>query len=246
MHGMGVDGKWVRCAVAPGFEPVKRCTRKPLRHTKGSLSHIVTTVEPDHHKPVVIVLAAGLGTRFRASGAAMDKLDAPLSGRRMRDHVLGSVRASGLPWHVVDRAQTAHIARPGMGWSIACGVAATRHATGWLILPADLPLVRSETLLAVAAALRNHEVVLPTWQGTQGHPVGFSSACRDALLALQGDEGARSIASTRQALRLAVNDPGCVLDVDTWDALQSVQALFDKMQTENLPMTSPMQGLDAP
>ena len=185
-------------------------------------------VVPAHRKPVVIVLAAGLGTRFRASGADMDKLDAPLSGQRVLDHVLANVQASGLPWHVVDRDQTAHLADPGMGWSIACGVAATRDAAGWLILPADLPLVRGETLLEVAAALQENDVVVPSYRGTRGHPVGFSAACRDALLALQGDEGARSIVNTRQALRLAVNDPGCVLDVDTWEALQAAQAAFEQ------------------
>ena len=157
----------------------------------------------------------------------MDKLDAPLCGRRVLDHVLASVRASGLPWHVVDREQTAHRVEPGMGWSIACGVAATRDAAGWLILPGDLPLVRHETLLEVAAALRQHEVVVPVYQGVRGHPVGFDAACREALRSLQGDEGARSIVKTRQALRLAVSDPGCVLDVDTWDALQAVQARLD-------------------
>lgn len=188
----------------------------------------MTTVAQGHRGPVVIVLAAGLGTRFRASGPGVDKLEALLGGQRVLDHVQASVQASGLAWHVVDRQQTAHLAEPGMGWSIACGVAATRDAAGWLILPADLPLLRSETLLEVAAALSKSDVVVPLYRGTRGHPVGFSAACRDALLALQGDEGARSIVHNRRALQLAVNDPGCVLDVDTWDALQVAQAMLDK------------------
>ena len=187
----------------------------------------MNSVGPDQRRPVVIVLAAGLGTRFRASGADMDKLDAPLSGRRVLDHVLASVQASGLQWHVVDRDQTAHIAEPGMGWSIACGVAATLDAAGWLILPGDLPLVRIETLLRVATALQQHEVVVPVYQGVRGHPVGFDATCREALRSLQGDDGARSIVKARQAFRLAVSDPGCVLDVDTRDALQAVQARLD-------------------
>lgn len=178
-------------------------------------------------KPVVIVLAAGLSTRFRASGRDMDKLDAPLGAMRVRDHVVASVQASGLPWHVVDLEQTAHLAKSGMGWSIACGVAATPDAAGWLILPSDLPLIKSKTLQDVALALEQNQVVVPVYLGQAGHPVGFSRDCREALLSLQGDQGARSVVRAHQSLRLMVNDAGCVLDVDTWDALKHVQALID-------------------
>jgi molybdenum cofactor cytidylyltransferase len=180
------------------------------------------------HQPVVIVLAAGRGTRFRASGPDMDKLDAPLGAIRVRDHVLASVQDSGLPWHVVGLEQTAHIAEPGMGWSIACGVAATPGAAGWLILPSDLPLIRSQTLRDVAWALEKNQVVVPVYGGRAGHPVGFNPDCREALLSLQGDQGARSVVRSRQSLQLMVDDPGCVLDVDTWDALKLAQALIEQ------------------
>lgn len=178
--------------------------------------------------PVVIILASGRGARFSASGLDMNKLDAPLGAMRIRDHVLASVQASGLAWHIVDLEQTAHLAEQGMGWSIACGVEATRDAAGWLILPSDLPLIKSKTLQDVAYALKENQIVVPVYRGLVGHPVGFSSDCREALLSLQGDQGARSLIRARQSLRLKVNDPGCVLDVDTWSSLQYVQTIFDQ------------------
>ena len=104
---------------------------------------------PSSSLPVVIVLAAGRGERFAASGGATHKLAALLAGRPVLEHVLEAVRASGLPHHLVQ----ADTSRPGMGDSIAAGVRATADAPGWLILPADLPLVRSESLHAVAGAL---------------------------------------------------------------------------------------------
>ena len=114
---------------------------------------------------------------------------------------------------------------PGMGDSIACGVAATGDAQGWLILPADLPLVRASTLMAVAQALRQHTVVVPRYQGQQGHPVGFGVQCGPALLRLSGDQGARAVvAQQHMAYRLDVDDEGCVMDVDTVDALLAAQA----------------------
>ena len=179
-------------------------------------------------QPTVIVLAAGKGQRFKASGANQDKLETLLHGQPVRAHVLAAVRASALPCHVVERMHTAHLVNPGMGDSIACGVAATPGAQGWLILPADLPLIQARTLLAVATALQRHEVVVPRYQNQQGHPVGFSQACRDDLLQLTGDHGARAVVSQHEVCFLDVDDEGCVLDVDTVEALKQVEIRMQK------------------
>jgi molybdenum cofactor cytidylyltransferase len=176
----------------------------------------------------VIVLAAGKGERFRASGASQNKLETLLCGQPVREHTLAAVQASGLPRYVVERSHTAYLSNPGMGDSIACGVAATPDAKGWLILPADLPLIQARTLLAVAAALQQQEVVVPLFQNQQGHPVGFSSACRVGLLQLTGDAGARSVVMQHAVCRLEVDDEGCVLDVDTVEALRKVETRMQK------------------
>ncbi len=178
--------------------------------------------------PTVIVLAAGKGERFAASGATQDKLQSLLCGRPVREHVLAAVRASGLSCHVVERRHMAHRTNPGMGDSIACGVAATPDAHGWLILPADLPLIQPQTLLAVAEALQQHVVVVPRYAGQQGHPVGFAPSCREALLQLTGDQGARAVVAQHTVCRLDVDDEGCVLDVDTVDALALAQIRMQK------------------
>jgi len=139
------------------------------------------------------------------------------------------VRASGLPWHVVERVDTAHLALPGMGDSIACGVRATPDAAGWLILPADLPLVEAATLRAVAECLQQgpeKRVVVPYYQGERGHPVGFAAGCGLELMALTGDEGARKVMQSHAPFALAVQDPGCVLDVDTVQRLAQAEALL--------------------
>jgi molybdenum cofactor cytidylyltransferase len=181
--------------------------------------------------PTVIVLAAGKGERFKASGSTQDKLESLLCGQSVREHVLVAVQASGLPCHVVERIHTAHLANPGMGDSIACGVAATLDAQGWLILPADLPLIQSRTLLAVASALQQHLVVVPRYEGQHGHPVGFAPSCREALLELTGDQGARAVVAQHTAWQLGVDDEGCVLDVDTVDALALAQTRMQKSHT---------------
>ncbi len=169
-------------------------------------------------QPVVIVLAAGQARRFRAAGGATNKLEAVLDGRPVLEHVLASVRASGLPLQVVRCADG-----PGMGDSIAAGVRATPAAGGWLILPGDLPLVTAGSIRAVAQALAGHSVVMPYHAGNHGHPVGFRRECGEMLASLSGDEGARAVVrhfrQRNQVLELALDDPGILLDVDTPDDL---------------------------
>lgn len=176
----------------------------------------------------VIILAAGRGERFKASGGGQDKLNAMLCGQRVRDHVLAAVKASGLSYHVVEREHTAHLANPGMGDSIACGVGATPQAHGWLILPADLPLIQSSSLLAVAQALQEHAVVVPYYRGQPGHPVGFQAACGQALIQLRGDKGARSVVAANTTYPLYLNDEGVVLDVDTVALLAHAESRMQK------------------
>ncbi|TMX22072.1 nucleotidyltransferase family protein, partial [Salmonella enterica subsp. enterica serovar Typhimurium] len=50
--------------------------------------------------PVVIVLAAGAGRRFIASGAKIHKLDTLLHHQTVLGHVLTTVKASGLGCYV--------------------------------------------------------------------------------------------------------------------------------------------------
>ena len=169
---------------------------------------------------MVLVLASGRGERFVASGGQGSKLDAQLGDRSVLEHTLASVRASGLAWHVED---TGH---PGMGDSIAAAVRATRGAGGWLVLPGDLPLVRPESLRAVADALRHASVVLPFYAGVRGHPVGFAAEHGAALAALTGPEGAAAIVRGAQASKLELADPGIVTDIDTLADLARAEELL--------------------
>ena len=176
-------------------------------------------------KPIVIVLAAGRGERFLASGGATHKLQAMLAGKPVIDHVLTSVKASGLPYHVV----TADASRPGMGDSIAAGVRATPGASSWLILPADLPLILPSTLRSIAFAPPS-AVIAPTYRGKRGHPVRFASECAQKLLKLDGNEGAaqiiRALAASDSIAEIELDDVGCVTDVDTLADLQHAEALL--------------------
>lgn len=168
-----------------------------------------------------MILASGRGQRFIASGGTGSKLQALLpDGKTVLQHTIDAVRASGLPFHVESGPHR------GMGDSIAAAVRATRDAAGWLVLPGDLPLVQPVTLLVVAATLKDHAAVFPTYQGQRGHPVGFSAQCRSGLELLNGNQGAAPVLSAYSAIELVVDDAGAVTDIDTMHDLNRVAQLL--------------------
>ena len=178
--------------------------------------------------PTVLILASGRGERFLASGGTTHKLQALLAGKTVLQHTLDAVKTSGLPWHVEDAGH------PGMGDSIAAAVSKTPDAGGWLILPADLPLIQSATLLQVAEALGANDVVLPCFvrdgaheeAAQRGHPVGFGGVCKQDLLNLRGNNGAAGVIIAYNAMKLIVKDVGIVTDIDTIDDLARAEMLL--------------------
>lgn len=179
--------------------------------------------------PIVIVLAAGRGSRFDGPG---HKLAQALARNSVLGTTLETVRASCLPMLVVTtealeaevsrHASTRDtvvlppvVAQQGMARSIAAGVTARPQASGWLILPGDMPLIQPDTLHRVAEALPGHACVVPFYQGRRGHPVGFSAELYSELIGLTGDEGARRLLMRYPACELHVDDAGILMDIDT-------------------------------
>lgn len=113
-------------------------------------------------------------------------------------------------------------AEEGIGTSIAAGVSASCHDGGWLIALGDMPFIRAVTVTRVLAAMEGSDgIVIPTFEGVRGHPVGFAPAFRASLIALRGDQGARSIvaAHSDRLTLLPVDDAGVLADIDTTDDL---------------------------
>ena len=130
-----------------------------------------------------------------------------------------ALRATGLAIVECDNADE------GMGASLACGVAASRDADGWIVALADMPWVRSSTILAVAQAIeRGDDLAAPFYQGRRGHPVGFARRHYAALAALGGDSGARAVVegARDRLVPIAVTDAGVLRDVDRREDLRRV------------------------
>ena len=203
-------------------------------------------------RPAVIVLAAGQGARFLG---ADHKLVQSLGTGTVLGTTLRHAILSQLPLVVVTTEALADVARRsvaardvvvlpdddpsppgllGMGYSIAAGVSARPDASGWLILPADMPLVQPTTLQAVAKQLESHPVVYAQHKGRRGHPVGFSAELYSELVLLTGDEGARRLVARYPALGVEIDDPGVLVDVDTEADLERLRATPLELVTTTL------------
>jgi molybdenum cofactor cytidylyltransferase len=107
----------------------------------------------------------------------------------------------------------------GLGSSLAAGVEASADADGWIVTLADMPFIRVPTMVAVREAVEGAALIaapVDRASRTRGHPVAFSARLREELLALHGDEGARSVIQRhRDHVRLVeVDDPGIARDID--------------------------------
>lgn len=190
--------------------------------------------------PALIVLAAGRGSRY---AGPRHKLAEELAGASVLGHTLGNALASGLPVVVVttpafEQEAARHVAGRdivvlgalggvapgGMGDSIAAGVAARSSAPGWLMLPADMPLVRPATLQQVAAALAHHPIAYAQHRGQRGHPVGFGEELFSDLVRMTGEHGARRLLARFPACAVETDDAGVLMDVDTEADLARLRA----------------------
>ena len=179
---------------------------------------------------VGVLLAAGTAARF-GDNKLLHRLDdgrtlAEAAAQRLLETLPSSIAVihpgddvlQGLLHRLGMCVVVCPLAGRGMGHSLACGVAAAVMADAWVVALADMPYIRSDTLVRVVQDLRTGAaIVAPYYAGRRGHPVAFGRGLLGELLNLEGDVGARQLVQRRldEVYRLAVDDPGILQDIDT-------------------------------
>lgn len=188
--------------------------------------------------PCIVILAAGPSQRFGPGG---HKLTQPLGDHSVLGQTVHQAMATCWPVCVVltpalvplasdwlatrdlvvlDTAETGR----GLGHSIAAGVAAQGSASGWVLLPGDMPLVRARSIMAVGKALDEHPAAYAQHRGRPGYPQAFAAELYSELVALEGEGGARRLLARYPAAAVDLDDPGVLLDVDTEADLAAARA----------------------
>jgi len=183
--------------------------------------------------PNILILAAGASSRM----GARDKLTEQVAGQPLLtrgceralatgapvtvvlppDHPARHMTLTGLPLRIV----IVQNAVEGMAASLRAGLASLPdHSPGVMILPADMPDLTTDDL----RLMLDHFARDPSriWRGASadgqaGHPALFPAEFYPDLMAVQGDEGGRSVLMSHQNRVALVPLPGtnAVLDLDT-------------------------------
>lgn len=182
-----------------------------------------------------ILLAAGFSRRFGTANKLLHNLPdgraiaiaaaehlitaLPVSVAVVRaDNTILSDALKALGFHVVHCDANASLMADSLVMAVQYASAMSLTTKGYVIALADMPYIVPTTIQAVANQLSHvGGIVIPTFEGKRGHPVGFSANYHDDLLRLSGDEGAKSIVKTHAdaVTLLACEDAGILADIDT-------------------------------
>jgi len=178
----------------------------------------------------VIIPAAGLSTRM----GPRNKLLVRIGDMPIVEHVIRACQEQSLSRIIVVTGHEAelvckvlapysvHVAhntnyQKGMGSSLKCGIRQVESADGILIWPADMPFVEHKTVRKLIDAYNTESIIVPIFNGREGHPVLFGAQFKNDLLSIPEDEGARSVINKNpeNVVFLPVTDPAVLRDIDT-------------------------------
>ncbi|MGR3711812.1 MAG: nucleotidyltransferase family protein [Shimia sp.] len=177
-----------------------------------------------------------------------DKLLEPVAGLPLLRQLATRAKSIGVPVFAVlppeknDRSFalqgidikmiTAEDARLGMAHSLSAGIKGlSNDITAVVILPADMPEITADDFFTMAEAYATSpkDAILraTSADGKTGHPVIFPSICFADLLALKGDQGARSVIEKHATvIKVPLPDAHALTDLDTpadWAAWRASQ-----------------------
>ncbi len=181
-----------------------------------------------------VVLAAGAARRFGGG-----KLAALYKGEPLLHHAIRAALAAPVERVIVvcapdldigdwpdDRVERLPLNSPELSATLKAGLSLVGDADGAFVFLGDMPLVPHDLAGRLSAALGTNFAVQPVQNGKPGHPVLLSRRAIAALDESSGDHGAASLLRGRDdVLRIEVDDPGIMIDVDKAEDLARLNAL---------------------
>lgn len=198
----------------------------------------------DATSPVILLLAAGEGSRFGGAKQLADIAGEPMVRRVAHILLETDVPVIAFTGAYADDVEAVLDDLPlelvrcedwqlGMGYSLAAGarevVRSFPHASSLLVCLADQPLLDKASILAMLSRHREtpERLIVTEHRGIQGPPVLFPRDCFAALTKLSGSQGARSVLE-QEASRVDILPLGNSVDVDTLEDLRQVQKLLSE------------------
>ena len=179
-----------------------------------------------------VILAAGYSERMGRFKPLLD-----LGGQPVIERVIASFKGAGIldvrvvvGYHreilgtVLERLGVKVIINDryaeGMFSSVQSAVRSLGPSTeAFFLMPADVPLVRAETIRYLAESYSRHlgKILVPVFDGRRGHPPLIAARFAKAIINYTGEGGLAGILSLYDAdiLPLPVSEANILLDMDT-------------------------------
>jgi len=190
-----------------------------------------------------VILSAGLSSRMGAFKPLL-----PLGEGTVIKQAVTNFQQIGIkPIHIVlgNRASEIipHLTAMDVFWvvnedyhddmltSVQLGVGRLRpDTTAFFILPVDIPLVRSQTLLSLLDAHTGqpHSILYPIFNGTRGHPPLIPQIYAEKLVGYRGGGGVQGFLNQfeQSAWDVSVADEGILMDMDTHDQYEQIKRRY--------------------
>ncbi len=202
---------------------------------------------PTAPRVCAIVLAAGKSSRM----APANKLFVEIDGLSLLDRAVEAATGSSCVDTVVVIGNEAARARAGLAGrkvrivenkdfaqglatSLRAGLAAVpADCDAVVVLLGDMPQVKAAHVDRLVAAFAPHEdraICVATRTGKRGNPVLWARRYFDEMMALDGDQGARSLIRRHEdkVCEVEMDDDGILVDLDTPEALAAFRAAQEK------------------
>jgi molybdenum cofactor cytidylyltransferase len=188
-----------------------------------------------------IILAAGYSSRMAGFKPLMT-----LGGATLLAHCARLFKVAGLQHIVVvtghrgeevgreaSRLGLTTLSHPeyprGMFSSVKKAVSHLGKVDGFFLLPVDTPLIYPATVSRLISCYDGRSVILPVFDGEQGHPPLIPSHLIPVILAHDGRGGLRTILNAQPCLEIPVWDRGVLLDADTADDFAILVRRFSRL-----------------
>ena len=180
---------------------------------------------------VIMILAAGQGSRMRGGDKLLEEIDGQTSLRRMVKRAVGTGAEVVVVVPALDHPRAKEVANArlvpapeahlGMAHSIRAGIASLPSETSAvMILPGDMPEIDTVDMNRLMDAFQDSDALIlqaSTPEGAPGHPVLFAASLFPEFANLSGDRGASPIVEAHRdrCLLLPLQDNRARLDLDT-------------------------------
>ncbi len=212
-----------------------------------------------------IILAAGHSSRMGVFKPLLD-----LGGRPVITRIIETCRQAGIDEVIVVAGYRKEMIIPviegagaraavndryeeGMFSSVIAGMSAMEHGPqAFIVLPADIPLVRAATIRSLVSSFMEgkNRILAPSFRGRKGHPPLISAELQGAIMEFTGENGLKGALEKLESetVKVEVPDGNILFDIDNPADYGELKQRWERREIPSIPeceaLMELMPGMD--